>query len=175
MTAFQTFTAGQILTAAQVTALQANSTKVAVFQNVQASGQNGGNATAGAWTKNTLNTTVTNNISGCSIASSVITLTAGSYIMRSEAPYYNVGTITTRLRDTTNNVTLVSGTGKLADDRFQTEQTVLLQGYFTLTGSTNIEFQYYASANYNANSLGVAMGIAGVSEIYANIMIQQVA
>jgi hypothetical protein len=95
--------------------------------------------------------------------------------MRSEAPYYNVGTITTRLRDTTNNVTLVSGTGKLADDRFQTQQTVLLQGYFTLTGSTNIEFQYYASANYNANSLGIAMSIAGVSEIYANIMIQQVA
>jgi hypothetical protein len=150
-----------------------NKTQVAIFQEQKANGSNVGNASTGAWTKRTLDTTVTNGITGCSISSSVISLPAGSYTIQSEAPFYNTGMTTTRLRDTTNGVTLVTGTACLADDRYQTQVNLLLRGYFTLTGTTNIELQYYASSNYNANSLGVAM-TNGSTEIYANIMIQKV-
>jgi hypothetical protein len=150
-----------------------NKTQVAIFQEQKANGSNVGNASTGAWTKRTLDTTVTNGITGCSISSSVISLPAGSYTIQSEAPFYNTSMTTTRLRDTTNGVTLVTGTACLADDRYQTQVNLLLRGYFTLTGTTNIELQYYASSNYNANSLGVAM-TNGSTEIYANIMIQKV-
>ena len=175
MTAFQTFTAGQVLTAAQMTTLQANSLKVAIFQEQQPAGTNGGNVTAGAWTKRTLNTTVINNITGCSISSSVITLTAGTYMVRSSIPAYNTNGFGSRLRNTTAGTSIVRGTALLADDRFQEEVVVTLDGIFTLTGSTTIELQYYASNNYNANSGGVAFSQGDGNEIYAQILIQQVA
>ena len=150
-----------------------NKTQVAIFQEQKTNGSNVGNASTGAWTKRTLDTTVTNGITGCSLSSSVISLPAGSYTIQSQAPFYNTGMTTTRLRDTTNGVTLVTGTAHLLDDRYQTEGSLFLNGYFTLTGTANIELQYYASSNYNANSQGVAM-TNGSTEIYANIMIQKV-
>jgi hypothetical protein len=150
-----------------------NKTQVAIFQEQKPNGSNVGNATTGVFTKRTLDTTIVNTITGCSLSSSVISLPAGSYTIQSEAPFYNTGMTTTRLRDTTNGINLVTGTANLLDDRYQTEGSLFLRGYFVLTGTTNIELQYYATANYNANSLGVAM-TNGNTEIYANIMIQKV-
>ena len=173
MTAFQTFTAGQILTAAQVTTLQANSTKVAIFADQKASGTQGGNATAGSFVKRTLNTTVVNNITGCSLASDVITLTAGTYLVTANAPFYRVDNFQMRLQNTTAGTTLVTGTSMLSQNPGEETSIGGLNGYFTLTGSTTIELQYRVTTNTNANSLGVATGWG--TEVYANIMIQQVA
>jgi hypothetical protein len=157
MTAFQTFTAGQILTASQVSTLQANSTAVAIFQDQQTSGTGGGNATTGSFVKRTLNTTVVNNIAACSIASSVITLTAGTYLITANATFYRVNTFQLRLRNTTAGTTLVTGLSGYADtdDANGDTQNGLLNGYITLTGSTTLELQYQAATNLNSNSLGV--------------------
>lgn len=152
-----------------------NIPEIAVFQEQQASGTNGGNLNAGAWTKRTLNTTVTNGITGCSISSSVITLTAGTYKISSGVPAYNTNGFGTRLRNTTAGTTIVRGTALLADDRYQTNIYAQLQGIFTLTGSTTIELQYYASNNYNANSGGIAFAQGDGNEIYANILIERIA
>ena len=152
-----------------------NIPEIAVFQEQQNSGTSGGNLNAGAWTKRTLNTTVTNGITGCSIASSVITLTAGTYKISSGVPAYNTNGFGTRLRNTTAGTSIVRGTALLADDRYQTNIYAQLQGIFTLTGSTTIELQYYASNNYNSNSGGVAFAQGDGNEIYANILIERIA
>jgi hypothetical protein len=174
MTAFQTFTAGQILTAAQVTTLQANSTAIAIFRDEKTSGTNGGTGTAGAWTKRTLNTTAVNNIVACSIASSVITLTAGTYFVSGQAPFYRTSVSQIKLRNTTAGSDLVLGTTAFTNSAVAGGVVnSLLEGYFTLTGSTNIEMQYYIGSTQASNDLGQSSAFG--TEVYATLTIQQVA
>ena len=173
MTAFQSFTAGQILTASQVSTLQANSPKIAIFQDQKTSGTAGGNATSGSFLKRTLNTTVVNNITGCSISSDVITLTAGSYLVMANAPFYRVNNCQIRLQNTTAGTTLILGGSNYTDDGDEVTLNTNLNGLIVLTGSSNLELQYRVNANFNANSLGIATGWG--TEVYSNIIIQQVA
>ena len=174
MTAFQTFTAGQILTASQVSTLQANSTAVAIFRDEKTSGTNGGTGSTGAWTKRTLNATVVNNVAACSIASSVVTLTAGTYLVTASAPFYRTNSSQIKLRNTTAGSDLVLG--MIAFGNSAVAGGVVnsyLQGYFTLTGSTNIEMQYWITATNASNDLGQSGGFG--TEVYATLAIQQVA
>jgi hypothetical protein len=174
MTAFQTFTAGQILTAAQVTTLQANSTAVAIFQDQKTSGSNGGTGTINAWTKRTLNTTVVNNITACSIASSVITLTAGSYYASGYSTFYRTGVSQIKLRNTTAGTDIQLGMTAFTNSAVAGGAVLSnLQGYFTLTGSTNIEMQYYILSTNASNDLGQSGGFG--TEVYSTLTIQQVA
>ena len=50
----------------------------------------------------------------------------------------------------------------------------LLTAYFTLTGSTTIELQYWVTNSINVNDLGVAASTSS-GEVYATLTIQQVA
>ena len=152
-----------------------NSAAVAIFQDQRSSGTSHGNLTAGAFTKRTLNTSVVNNITGCSLASSVITLTAGSYLISAYATFYRTNLFQLRLRNTTAGTTLQTGLNGMADtdDNNGDVCNGLLNGYITLTGSTNLELQYYADINYNSNSGGVATSYG--TEVYASLTIQQVA
>ena len=152
-----------------------NSAAVAIFQDQRSSGTSHGNLTAGTFTKRTLNTSVVNNITGCSISSSVITLTAGSYLISANATFYRTNLFQLRLQNTTAGTTLQTGLNGLADtdDGNGDVCNGLLNGYITLTSSTNLELQYYADVNYNSNSGGVATGYG--TEVYASLTIQQVA
>ena len=174
MTVFQTFTAGQVLTAAQVTALQANSTKVAIFQDQKAQNTAGGTASTGAWTKHTLNTSVLNNISGCSISSSVITLTAGTYKCEGSAAFYRTNVSQIKLRNTTAGTDLVLGMTAFGNTSVAGGVVnSTLDGYFVLAGSTNIELQYYVTATQSTGDLGIAGNFG--TEIYASLTLTQVA
>lgn len=174
MTAFQTFTAGQILTASQVSTLQANSTQIAIFRDEKASGTNGGTGTTGSWQKRTLNTTAVNNITGCSIASSVVTLTAGTYLATGQAPFYRTNVSQIKLRNTTAGTDIVLGNTAFGNAAVAGGViNSFLQGYFTLTASTTIEMQYYINATAATNDLGQSGGFG--TEVYATLTIQQVA
>jgi hypothetical protein len=172
MATFQTYTTGQVLTAAQMTTLQAYSTNIAIFNNTQTNGTSGGTNVASAFTKSTLNTTLINNIVGCSIASSVITLTAGTYLIMASQPFYGVNNCKIRLRNTTAGTTAVNGETDFASGGQGASAN--LRGYVVLTGSTNLELQYWATTASATVGLGVATS-SGEGEIYANIQIQQVA
>ena len=175
MTAFQTFTAGQILTAAQQTALQANSTQVAIFQDQKASGTSGGTATAGAWTARVLQTSVLNNITGCSLATNTITLTAGSYFINATAFFYKINAYQMKIRNTTAGTDLITGISTFAASSANIGNNGMLSGYITLTGSTNLQLQYWVvGPSINTNDLGVAVS-SGTNECYATLTIQQVA
>lgn len=153
-----------------------SSQQYAIFNETQASGTAGGASVATTWTKRTLNTTNANTISGCSIASSVITLPAGTFRVNASAPFYSgVGALDgtrLRLQNTTAGTTSVIGqTGFYSTAASQISPT--LNGVFTLATASTLELQYYTKT-VQASGLGVA-STTGISEVYGNIEIIKVA
>ena len=175
-----TYTAGEVLTAASlndnfnyaVTVPAAPAT--AIFNESQASGTNGGSNATGSYVKRTLNTTVINTITGCSIASSVITLPAGTFLVYASAPGFEVGSHKIRLQNMTASTTLQLGTSSYNESINDVQTTSVLQAYFTLATSSTIEVQHRFGVVKAANGLGAAAGF-GDSEVYSQIQIQKVA
>ena len=152
-------------------AVTSSANSLAIFNETQANGTQGGASVATTFTKRTLNTTVTNNI-GASIASSVITLTAGTYRVFCMSPFYNVTGVAIRLRNTSDSTTtLASVNTYFAGTAGGYAQ---LDGTFTITSSKNFEVQYYCNTAVATNGLGVALS-GGISEIYTQITINKTA
>lgn len=173
MTAFQTFTAGQVLTAAQQTALQANSTKIAIFTDEKSNGTDGGTST-NTYTTRTLNTTRVNNITGCSLGSSIVTLTAGSYYIECSAPANNANGHKVRLFNNTTSGSIAIGSAAYSPGGgFNTESKAY--AYLTITGSTNIIIQHIVNNVIATTGFGRATSMGSDNEVYAQIMIQQIA
>lgn len=152
-------------------AVNSTATQIAIFNETQANGTQGGASVATTFTKRTLNTTVTNNI-GASIASSVITLTAGTYKVFCMSPFYNVTGVAIRLRNTSDSTTTIASVNTyFAGTAGGYAQ---LDGTFTITASKNFEVQYYCNTAVATNGLGVALS-GGISEIYTQITIEKIA
>jgi len=160
---------------ATVGPIPATALTYAIFNETQAAGTSGGTFTAGSYVKRTLNTTLINTISGCSIASSVITLGAGTYNVYGFAPGYKVAVHKLRVQNTTASTTIVQGVNAYSASGGDYAQThSFASTTFTLTGSTNIELQHRAQTTASGNGLGVDGGATG-DEIYAQIVITKVA
>jgi len=168
------FTAGQVLTAAQLNGVVDNFADIAIFNETQSSGTNGGASTTGSYIKRTLNTTVINNITGCSIASSVITLPAGTYQIAALCPTFATNVNRARLYDTTNSAVLVQGQNCAASSGDNVFNSAPVTGSFTLAGSTNIELQHRFATAQATNGLGGACSF-GDDEVYSEIMIRRLA
>jgi hypothetical protein len=148
----------------------------------------------GTWQKRDLQTTSTNEISGASLSSSVITLPAGTYYCTAvSAVHINVnpsasstsaGEAKLRLRNTTAGTDLIAGhsmSHTIGNANAGSHQSVLtnhlgLSGRFTLAGSTNIELQMWTDATLgNATFTGGAPINATTNELYSDILIWKVA
>ena len=164
------FVSGAILTAAQLNGVLDNFQDIAIFNEQQASGTNGGSATSGSYAKRTLNTTVVNNITGCSIAASVITLPAGTYAVTAFAPTYTVSRNRLRLQNTTDSTTIALGQNNFADSG---QQSALLQSVFTIAGTKTIQLQQQVQNSVSTNGLGVNCSF-GDNEVYAQIQIARI-
>ena len=168
------FVAGDVLTAAQLNGVVDNFADVAIFNETQSSGTAGGGATAGSYVKRTLNTTVVNNISGASIASSVITLPAGTYQVQASAPAHRTNSHKLRLQDTTNTATLAVGSNAYSGSVDDSQSNAVLSSVITLAGSTNIELQHRVGTTKATNGAGIALSF-GDDEVYSAIMIRRIA
>ena len=146
----------------------------AIFNETQASNTNGGSSTAVTFVKRTLNTTVVNNITGCSIASSVITLAAGSYIVTASAPSYESTFFKIRLQNTTDSTTAALGTSEY-EGSSAVQTRGIVSGHFTITGNKNFELQHYVTAARANVGFGNPTAIASISEVYTTIQIDKVA
>lgn len=129
---------------------------------------------AATWNKRTLASKL-NTISGASIASSVVTLPAGTYEATAFAETANATTNSIkhkiRLYDTTNTVELVVGSSAhLATGNTSLTQSTIPMSRFTLAGATNIELQHYVSG---ANSGGEPTS-SGSVEVYAEVYFKKV-
>lgn len=131
------------------------------IQDEKSSGSNGGGVTSGAFRKRVLNTVKTNEISGASVSSDVVSLPAGTYFADWSAPAFFVDQHYTRLQDTSNTVTLVLGSAEFSDNvgGGHTVSRSMGSGRFTLTGTTNIELQHRVGVSQASNGFGVASGV----------------
>jgi hypothetical protein len=109
--------------------------QIAVFNETQAANTNGGTSASGSFIKRTLNTTVKNDISGCSIASSVITLPAGTYYVIARAPTNQTAQVQAKIRNTTDGTDLaLSGSGYNPPSTSANIDSTI-QGFFVLAAS----------------------------------------
>ncbi len=168
------FVAGNVLTASQLNGVVDNFADVAIFNETQAANTNGGGTTSGSYQKRVLNTTVVNNIAGCSIASSVITLPAGTFIVNASAPAFRIGNHKTRLQNTTAATTIQIGSSEYTLQATEVSTNSFLTAYFTLSVSSTIELQHRTFDTRATNGFGVAANF-GDSEIYSQITIARVA
>jgi len=164
------YTSGQIVQAVPVP----TASSIAIFNETQASGTNGGGFTSGSYIKRVLNTTVVNNITGCSIASSVITLPAGTYQVFATPSAISVGSHKSRLQNTTAATTLALGETAYNNTSFAAYTTSTIQAYFVLATSSTIELQHRCQTTKTTDGYGIASSF-GDSEIYSQITIFKVA
>ena len=147
------------------------------IQEQQTAGTSGGSTVAITWTKRPINTVVTNTITGASLASNQITLPAGTYYVEARSPGHKVGRYTSRIYNTTDAITELSGSSELSQngDNCTTSSSIL--GVFTIAASKVLEFQYSAQIAVATVGLGYEVGsvITIPYEIFGDIKIWKVA
>ena len=127
-----------------------------------------------SYTKRDLNTTLTNEISGASISSSVITLPAGTYYILASAPIYNSNFHRLKLRNTTDSSDTLLGTTEYTDNANAGFNRSFVFGRFTIASSKNFELQHKVSSSHSTNGLGVPSSFSE-TEVYADCQIWKVA
>jgi len=133
---------------------------------------NGGTATSGSWQTGTLNTIKTNEITSASLSSNVISLPAGNYYLIGEMFLTNISYAQSRLRDTTNSTTLVGGNNIYTEGYAGGSSNCI--GRFTLSGTANIEFQYYTTATYSNTGQGFNLPTSGEVNRWKNVQIWKI-
>ena len=168
------FSSGAVLTAAQLNGVVDNFADIAIFNETQSAATAGGSSTTGSFLKRTLNTTVLNNIGGCSIASSVVTLaTAGTYYLRGSTPAYQSADTQARLRNTTASTTIANGQQIFNSSGGSVVVLSIVEAYLTIAASTNIELQMRVGAAKATEGLGTPSNYD--SSIYSTLYIARIA
>lgn len=137
------------------------------IRDEKTSGTNGGTATSGAFATRTLNQ-ITEYPSGnttVTLSTNIVTFSAGTYYIFARAPVSgNTGAFTTRLFDTTNNITIAFGSSSRSSGNGSDQDSVITTTV-TFATSTTIALQMRVAATVNNTGLGVANGFQ--TEVYA--------
>ncbi len=135
--------------------------------DAKATTTDGGGFTKDAWQKRTITTETDDTGNNCSVASSVITLAAGTYDCLIECCAHRVGNHQARLRNTSDGATEILGTnGRMTTSATYPAQTYsVIRGRFTIAGSKDFEIQHYCSDTQATDGFGIANGF-GEDEIY---------
>lgn len=139
-----------------------------LLQDQKASGTAGGGSTATTWTKHDLNTEVVDTGNHAALASSVITLAAGTYRVRGSACFHQAVGCRVRLRNTADSATLALGTISVCPAAANDGTVSLLSGRFTLAAQKTVELQYWVGAAKATDGLGLAT-TSGEVEVYADL------
>ncbi len=141
----------------------------------QTSGTHAGTFTSGDWRIRVLNTVVTNEISGSSLASNQITLPAGTYEIFAQAPAVRTNEHKLKLYDVTNTADLIIGSSEYVDTGTQAggNQSFVF-GRFELSGDTDLELRHQCSLTVSTFGFGIASGYS-VVEVYAEARIKKLA
>ena len=142
-------------------------------QDQKSSGTAGGTFTSGDWRTRTLNTSITNEISGASLASNQVTLPAGTYYLEASAPAYQVNLHQLRVRNVTDSATLLTGTIVRSASADNSVLSSGVYGRFTLSGTKAIELQHQCSLSGASDGFGQA-GSFG-TEVYSDLRVWKIA
>lgn len=158
-----------------IEALNPMSNGYLLARDEKASGTNGGSSVGSTWTKRDLpSSPQVNGITGASIASSVITLPVGTYMVRCSAPVYASNNHHIRLRNTTDGVTEIVGQASRAGSGYTQHTSSVLTGQLTVsTSAKTFEIQHWVAASNAGDGFGVAVG-SGEVEIYTVLEIWKI-
>ena len=134
----------------------------------KASGTNGGNIASGEQTR-TLNTVVTNEISGASLASNKITLPAGTYQIRARVPAYNAYDHRAYLYNFTDSTYTILGSSCYITAGTNDS---IISGQFTIASSKDFVIKHYGSTAVT-NGLGWPV-TSGQVEVYTEVEIWKI-
>lgn len=146
------------------------------LQDQKSSGTASGGFTSGAWRTRTLNTEVADTNNDCSLASNQFTLSAGTYEIEARAGAVFVSGHQIRLRNTTDNTTVLVGSSAYAalvsaSDGSQTDSVI--QDRFTIGASKALEIQHQCAVTRATNGFGVQAGF-GEIEVYCDVVLRRV-
>lgn len=157
--------------------------ETAVFEHQVANGTAGGASTANAWTTRTLNTSVTNTITGCSLASNEITVAAGVYLVSAAQQLYceqgsgGVFQGQQRLNPGTavfsaSALGIASRDGSSASATAYSTATARDTWLVTVTTGGTFTLQYFVSVAQSTNGLGLpSTEPSSLVEVYARVSI----
>jgi len=146
------------------------------IQDQKTSGTDGGTFTAGAWQTRVLNTELTNTITGASLSTNQITLPAGDYYVESSAIGYRVNRHATRLFNTSDTATILSGFSVNSDNTSGGMNNAMLSGSFTLAAPKVLELQHQCQTTFATSGFGIDVGTTFTvgNELYSDIKIWKV-
>ena len=147
-------------------------TQLLHVRDEKAANNDGGTFTSGSFVTRTLNTVMTNEISGASLASNQITLPAGTYYIHASAPTFGVIRNKLKLRNTTDSADTLIGTSELNNADAVTRAFVT--GRFTIAAQKVFELQHRCESTVSTGGLGKLTNF-GVVEIFADVQIWKVA
>lgn len=124
----------------------------------------GGTFTQGDWRKRTV-TEDQDTGSNVSVASSVITLEAGTYDCLIRCPAFRVDSHQVRLRNTTDGATTLVGSSAFTNDVEAVQTDSFVQGRFTIAAQKTFEIQHRCSNTQATFGFGAANDF-GENEIY---------
>jgi len=153
-------------------ASKAFQTQLLHVRDEKTTGTEGGSCPAATWTTRTLNTTVTNGISGASLSSNKITLAPGIYFIQASAPAVSCNRHKIRFRNTTSGTTTIVGTTAYTSGDGESRSYV--NGQFSIAGTYDFEIQHYNQAANSGDGFGTATGGSEI-EVYAEVMIWKIA
>jgi len=134
-----------------------------LIQDQKSSGTNGGTLTSGSWQKRDLTTEVVDEGSNAALASSQITLGAGTYYCRISCPASDVDSHQARLHETTGTISDVLGTTESCSDPTDMTRSFIV-GKFTVTsghvgaGQNVFEVQHRCQTTQSLVGCGVYCG-----------------
>ena len=140
----------------------------------KSSGVDAGTFTSGAWRTRTINTELQNTITSASLASSQITLPAGTFYLEASAPAFQTSSNNLRWYNITDSASVAVGTNSYALYTNDVMMNASLRCTFTIAASKIFELQHYGAVTKATSGFGVAGGL-GYNEIYAQITIIKVA
>lgn len=125
----------------------------------------GGTFTQDVWQKRTV--TIDDDIGDnvASISSSVFVLEAGTYRCFIRCPAYRVNEHQARLRNETDNSTILGGSNERASNADNVGNNSFIQGRFTIAASQDLEIQHRCVFTHASSGFGKPHSFGG-SEIY---------
>lgn len=129
----------------------------------------------GIWYPRIPNTVVTNEVTGASLASNIVTLPAGTFRFQGTAPFRSqVGTHQLRLRNHSDSSTLIAGPSATVDVSGTGGNQLKMFGQFTLAAQKDVRMEHWVTGTVASQAFRESAG-SGEAEVGAELLFEQVA
>lgn len=148
---------------------------VAIFHDQKAQNTAGGGATAATWHTRDLNTTICNDITGCSLntGTGIITLPSGTYNVIASVPAYKVNEHQGVLYNNSDSSNILIGSSEVSGAVSNVTSRSLICGCFTIAAEKDVKLYHYITTARATDGLGLDVNIT--TEVYSMIKLTKIA